>query len=120
MASVPGIVYVSVGALVTVVSLLMGDKFKLFFYVGLAFLTFGGAVSFIGAMQYHGAKKTAQKHQRAAQREIAQKYPQYAQQYGIAPGQQMQRAQQGYKTCSRCRTAARPTDNFCGRCGSRV
>jgi len=93
MGSVPGIVYVSVGALVTVVSLGIGPEFKIFFYAGLAFLTFGGAVSFIGAMQYHGAKKTEEKKRMIAQQEKVAAPPQYAQQFGNFPQQQGQMAQ---------------------------
>src|SRR3989338_11487034 len=90
MGSVPGIVYVSVGSLVTVVSLGIGPEFKIFFYAGLAFLTFGGAVSFIGAMQYHGAKKTEEKKRRIAQQEKVAAPPQYAQQFGNFPQHQGQ------------------------------
>ncbi len=122
MAQVPWIVYVGVGALVTVGSLMVGKEFKLFFYAGLAFLVFGLGVSFIGALEYHGAKKTEQKYKKAATQEISTKYPQYAQQYGGASqgGQAPASQQRNYKVCARCNTPARLSDNFCGRCGNRV
>lgn len=114
MASIPGIVYVAMGGIVTIVSLMMGDKFILFFYAGIAFLIFGGVISFIGSFQYHGARKTMEKHALRARQEIARRYPQVAQQhYG-------QRRFQNYKVCMRCKTPARLSDHFCNRCGSRI
>ena len=129
MAQVPGIVYVLVGALVTVVSLLIGKELVVFFYVGIGFLVFGTVVSFIGAINYHNARNVPEKHAKNAQTEIARRYPQYAQQYanprqqprqaqaGRPPEMQRHPQQQVYRMCMRCRTPAFPQDRFCRRFG---
>lgn len=134
MAQIPGIVYVLVGALVTVVSLLAGKELVVFFYVGIGFLVFGTVVSFIGAVAYHNARKVPGKRAGNAREALARKYPQpqYAQQYanprqqprqaqaGLAQQVQRQPQQQMYRMCMRCRTPAFPQDQFCRRCGSRI
>ncbi len=110
MAGVHPLVYVGAGAVVSVVSLGVGEEFKLFFYIGIGALVFGAISAFIGGMQYHNAKKTIEKGQQKTQQEVAKKYPDFArQQMGMQA-----------KYCNRCGMQAPLQAQFCARCGSRV
>ena len=130
MARIPGIVYVAVGAMVTIVSLLMGEKLKIFFFAGLGLLAFGAVVSFIGALEYHREKGRKEKQSGKAQQGTVQMQQPFAQQQRHISPQQRRGFQQQpihqptnqphYKMCMRCRTPMQLQDNFCSRCGARV
>jgi ribosomal protein L40E len=110
MAGVNPLVYVISGAVVSTVSLLVGEEFKWFFYVGIGAVVFGAVSGFIGAMQYHGAKRAEEKGLKQTQQTIAKKYPDYAKQH----------FQMRVKYCNRCGMQAPLDAAFCQRCGSRV
>ena len=108
MAGVHPLVYVAAGAVVSVVSLLFWEQFRLFFYAGIGALVFGTISAFIGGMQYHNAQKTIEKGQQKTQQEVARKYPEFAQQ------------QMRVKYCNQCGAQAPLQAQFCSRCGNRV
>ncbi len=110
MAGVHPLIYVGAGAVVSVVSLGVGEEFKLFFYIGICAVVFGTIAAFIGGMQYHNAQKTLEKGQQKAQSDVAKKYPDYA--------RQQMRMQAKY--CNRCGMQAPIQANFCQRCGSKM
>jgi ribosomal protein L40E len=110
MASVHPLIYVAAGAIVSITSLALGQEFTLFFYIGAAALVFGALSTFIGAMQYHNAKKTLEKGNQKTQAEIARKYPEFAQ----------KQMRMNVKYCNRCGMQSHLQANFCQRCGSRV
>ncbi len=110
MAGVHPLVYVGAGAVVSVVSLILGESFKLFFYVGICALMFGAISAFIGGMQYHNAQKTLEEGAQKTKQEVAQKYPDFA--------RQQMRVQAKY--CSRCGMQSPLQAQFCMKCGSRV
>jgi ribosomal protein S27AE len=110
MAGVNPLVYVAAGAVVSITSLALGKEFTLFFYAGIAALIFGALSGFMGAMQYHGAKKAVEKGNQRTQQEVLRKYPDYAK----------QQMKMNAKYCNRCGMQSHLHANFCARCGFRV
>lgn len=118
MVQIHGIAYIAIGVSVITISSFVGERYKVFFYLGFVFV-FGG----IGKLLYkwmtkeekpsshthalHGGHHTTQRqghHQR---------HPHQAQ-------RQHHQVQHHFKVCRRCGTHSPARAHFCSHCGARV
>jgi hypothetical protein len=108
------LVWLVVGAVIAFISHRIGDKFLLFFYVGLAFIVFGIAKALIAFMLR--AKKQEDVPQRAAPVHPVVRhgpvYQAHAQQPAVPP-----QLKQSVYACPRCRYPLSPAQRFCHMCG---
>jgi len=98
MASIPAIVWLSLGAIVAFISWRVGAAFTFFLYLGLAFMVWG-AIKFVLVM-LKKPSVPAHKHH----------HEQHKVQNGHHPGHY----------CPRCRHSVHTHDFFCLRCGQRL
>lgn len=101
MASIPGIVFIIIGIIMSVVSFFRIESLKVFIYVGLLFV-FWGLVKII-------AKTLRSEKKRATE---------YEEEYYKSQKPQQRHAQTRY--CPRCRSQIALHHNFCSKCGARV
>jgi hypothetical protein len=97
VAKIPALIYLLVGAVVSYVSLRIGNTFTFFFYVGLVFIGIGLAKLLIGFLLRKKETKTEKK-----------------------TLQQETKPVNHIRYCPRCRSACRMFDFFCWRCGTRL
>lgn len=102
MAQIPSWFMVVTGLVVAGVSYYVGDKFRLFFYIGLFFFVFGVVKTFILRNKYR---------------------PEYISRQAEIKKNTFQAQQDQYKKyvyCSHCGSVLHSTDNFCYKCGARL
>ncbi|MEK6983412.1 MAG: hypothetical protein AABX33_02470 [Nanoarchaeota archaeon] len=106
MAKIHGLVYIAVGAFVSIASWKMNyEKLIFFFYAGLIFIFVGIVKLFIGLMKN---KNIEQKTSQAIH---------YSGKRGLPP---ISHHHKNVKYCLRCGNSARLYDKFCGRCGAKL
>lgn len=126
MAKIHGLVYLIIGAFVSLVSWRVSfENLQLFFYIGLVFVAVGIMKLFISAVKKStlDEQKPAQPKQQNAAAHQAHMHPQHhpQQHHQNAPvAHHAQHQQHHYKYCPRCRNVVRSHDVFCPRCGARV
>lgn len=116
MAKIHGLVYILIGAFVSIMSWKLNrEKLLFFFYVGWAFVAIGVVKIIFNLASGRGEKPKANIQQaahHAVQHNVQHKPSPTRPQHPAIPQQ--------IKYCHRCRTPLRLHNKFCSNCGARV
>lgn len=117
--SIPGIVFVIIGAVMAIVSNFKKDAgLELFAYLGYLFLAWGVIKMVLGAISSKGKKKHKTHHEAPVRHETLEKVVR-KENNSIPANTHLDIVGTG-ETCRKCGYPLRSPDKFCGRCGYRL